>query len=176
MHFKPRLTSPDENKELDLQLKIDGFTIKKCSQARFLGAIIDEKLNWDAQIKFHKRKLNYSISTLFRIMDSIPKELHSDLYYTLFESHLSYCITVWGNAAQFRISSPCTVQKQFVRILFDDKEALHDKFNTSVRSRPYDQQVLGSKKQFLKKLILLNLYIHKRESAHKLKHKKCLVL
>ena len=131
MHFKPRSTSSDENKELDLQLKIDGFTIKKCSQARFLGVIIDEKLNWDAHIKFLKRKLNYAISTLYRIMDSIPKELHRDLYYTLFESHLSYCITVWGNAAQFRMTSLWTVQKQCVRILFGDKEAFNT-FNTTI--------------------------------------------
>jgi hypothetical protein len=57
----------------DHQLKIYGFTIKKCSRARFLGVIIDEKLNWDAHIKFLKRKLNYAISTFYRIMDSIPK-------------------------------------------------------------------------------------------------------
>lgn len=145
MHFKPRSASSDENRELNLELTIDGFTIKQCSQTRFLGVIIDEKLNWDAHIKFLKRKLNYAMSTLYRIMDSIPKEMHRDLYYTLFESHLSYCISVWGDAAQFRISSLWTVQKQCVRILFGDREAFQEKFSTCARARPYDQQVLGNK-------------------------------
>jgi len=135
----------DKNNELNLELKIDGLTIKQCSQTRFLGVIIDEKLNWDAHFKFLKRKLNYAMSTLYRIMDSIPKEIHRDLYYTLFESHLSYCISVWGDAAQFRISSLWTVQKQCVRILFGDRDAFHDKFNTCARARPFDQQILGSK-------------------------------
>ncbi|KAL5251633.1 hypothetical protein ACHWQZ_G017121 [Mnemiopsis leidyi] len=76
MHFKPRFAASNEDNELDLELKIDGFTIKQCSQTRFLGVIIDEKLNWDAHVKFLKRKLNYAMSTLYRIMDSIPREIH----------------------------------------------------------------------------------------------------
>ena len=78
-------------------------------------------------------------------MDSIPKEIHRELYYTLFESHLSYCISAWGEAAQFRIASLWTIQKQCIRILFGDKEAFQDKYNTCARVRPYDQQILGSK-------------------------------
>ena len=98
-----------------------------------------------SHIKYLKRKLNYSVSTLYRIMDSIPKELYRDLYYTLFESHLSYCISVWGGAAQYRIASLWTIQKQCVRILFGDREAFCDKFNTCARARPYDQQTLDNK-------------------------------
>jgi hypothetical protein len=97
MHFRPKSASCDEH---DLKLTIDGFTIKQCTQTRFLGVIIDEKLNWDAHIKYLKRKLNYAMSTLYRIMDSIPKEIQRNLYYTLFESHLSYCISVWGGGVQ----------------------------------------------------------------------------
>ena len=144
MHFKPKSASSDESENSDLKLEIDGFTIKKCSQTRFLGVIIDERLNWDAHIKFLKRKLNYAMSTLYRIMDSIPKEIHRELYYTLFESHLSYCISVWGNAAQFRISSLWTLQKQCIRMLFGDRDAFLDKYKTCARTRQYNQQILGS--------------------------------
>ena len=77
-------------------------------------------------------------------MDSIPKEIHRELYYTLFESHLSYCISVWGNAAQFRISSLWTLQKQCIRMLFGDKDAFLDKYKTCARTRQYNQQILGS--------------------------------
>ena len=145
MHFRPNSTSSENEEDSNLKLEIDGFVIKKCDQTRFLGVIIDEKLNWDAHIKYLKRKLNYSVSTLYRIMDSIPKELYRDLYYTLFESHLSYCISVWGGAAQYRMASLWTIQKQCVRILFGDREAFCDKFNTCARARPHDQQTLDNK-------------------------------
>ena len=144
MHFKPKSAPSQESENQDLKLEIDGFIIKKCTQTRFLGVIIDERLSWDAHVKFLKRKLNYALSTLHRILDSIPKEIHRELYYTLFESHLSYCISVWGGAAQFRISSLWTVQKQCIRMMFGDREAFLDKYKTCARSRPYDQQILGS--------------------------------
>ena len=143
MHFKPKCATSADNSIPDLKLEIDDFAIKQCNQTRFLGVIIDEKLNWDAHIKYLKRKLNYAMSTLYRIMDSIPKELHRNLYYTLFESHLSYCISVWGGAAKYRIQSLWIVQKQCIRILFGDRQAFCDKFNTCVRTRPLSQQLLG---------------------------------
>ncbi len=144
VHFKPNCATTDvENPEHTLE--IDGFPIKKCTETRFLGVIIDDRLNWDAHIKYLKRKLNYAIATLYRIMDSIPKDIHRDLYYTLFESHLSYCISVWGCAAQYRISKLWTIQKQCVRTLFGDREAFLDKYNTCARARPSDLQILGSK-------------------------------
>jgi len=92
------------------KLKIDDFAIKQCNQTRFLGVIIDEKLNWDAHIKYLENKLNYAMSTLCRIMDSIPKELHRNLYYTLFESHLLYCISVWRGVAKYIILD-CSSEK-----------------------------------------------------------------
>ena len=145
MHFKPsKCATPENICDPELRLEIDGFAIKKCNQTRFLGVIIDEKLNWDAHIKYLKRKLNYSMSTLYRIMDGIPKELHRNLYYTLFESHLSYCISVWGGATKYRIQSLWTTQKQCIRILFGDREAYREKFNTCARTRPHNQQILDN--------------------------------
>ena len=76
--------------QLNLDLKIDNFIIKKTSEAKFLGVIIDENLNWGAHIKHLRRKLNYATATLNRMRCCIPDYLHKDLYYTLFESHLSY--------------------------------------------------------------------------------------
>jgi hypothetical protein len=103
-------------------------------------------------------------------MDSIPKEFHRELYYTLFESHLSYCISVWGSAAQLRISSLWTVQKQCVRMMFGDRKAFQDKYKTCATARPYDHQILGTgfympehtKPMFQSNKILSvhNLYLH----------------
>ena len=144
MHFKPKSSSAqDEN--ISLRLEVDDFVIKKCTEARFLGVIIDDKLNWDAHIRFLKRKLNYTMATLHRIIEYIPKHLHRNLYYILFESHLSYCISVWGSAAQHRISSLWTIQKQCVRVLFGDRDAYLDKFKTCARARPFNSQALNNK-------------------------------
>ena len=90
-----------------------------------------------------RRKLNYASATLYRIRDSLPKHLHKDLYHTLFESHLTYCISVWGGSAMNRIARLWISQKHCVRVLFGDKEAFLDKFRTAVGARPYKNQLLG---------------------------------
>ena len=80
-----------------------------------------------------------------RIRDSVPKELHCDLYHTLFESHLTYCISVWGDAST-NITRPIfTSQKHGIRLLFGDKKAYLDKFRTCARTRPYSHQALTDK-------------------------------
>ena len=37
------------------------------------------------------------------IKDRIPPSIHKDLYHTLFESNLSYGITVWGGASDHKL-------------------------------------------------------------------------
>ena len=146
IHFKPRLQNQSEP---NLELKIDNFPIKKISQAKFLGVTIDEKLSWDAHTSNLKKKLNHATATLNRIKDSLPTYLHKDLYHTLFESHLSYCISVWGGAAQCRTLPIWKAQKHCIRIMFGDKEAYLEKFRTCARARPFGLQALD--KSFFEK-------------------------
>ncbi|MCP4475924.1 MAG: hypothetical protein GY821_15440 [Gammaproteobacteria bacterium] len=144
IHFEPKQSTMND-KITDLKLEIHGIPIKQYTETRFLGVIIDDKLNWDAHIRHLKRKLNYAIATLYRIEDCVPKHLYTDLYHTLFESHLSYCISVWGSATQQRISKLWTTQKKCIRVLFGDREEYLNKFSTCVRTRPYDSQALDGK-------------------------------
>ena len=144
IHFKPRkCKKAPENPTLELL--IDDFSIKKTNETKFLGVIIDKDLTWEPHILSLKRKLNYATATLNRISNCLPKQINRELYYTLFESHLSYCISVWGGATQGRISKLWTAQKYCIRILFGDKEAYLDKFRTCARVRPLESQKLDEK-------------------------------
>ena len=78
-----------------------------------------------------------------RIAKFVPKELHKTLYQTLFESHLTYGISVWGGVSKQKLAKVFNAQKHCLRILFGDKEAYLEKFKTSVRTRPMQEQILG---------------------------------
>jgi len=83
-----------------------------------------------------RQKLCYSVSTLNRIKNDIPDHLHKDLYYTLFESHLSlYCISVFGGINRSKLDAIHKMQKKVIRILFGDLEAYKEKCRTCTRSR-----------------------------------------
>ena len=74
----------------------------------------------------------------------MPINLHKELYFTLFGSHLSYCISVWGGAAQCHLTSIWMSQKHCIRIIFGDKEAYLNKFKTCARARPVELQALST--------------------------------
>ena len=113
IHFKPKISVKNipTDSNLEHQLLIDDFPIKKTSQTKFLGVIIDENLSWEPHITALRRKLNQAASTLHRIRDSIPEHLHKSLYHTLFESHLVYCISVWGGCSLYKIARLWILQK-----------------------------------------------------------------
>ena len=172
IHFKPKISVKNipTDSNFEHQLLIDDFPIKKTSQTKFLGVIIDENLSWEPHITALRRKLNQAASTLHRIRDSIPEHLHKSLYHTLFESHLVYCISVWGGCSLYKIARLWILQKNCIRIIFGDKEAFLEKFRTSARARPYPNQLLGEEfyrkehtKPLFKKhniLALRNLYTY----------------
>ena len=140
--------SPHSNKEGIIpshpEITINGTILEKVKETKFLGVTIDENLNWNA----HRAKLAKKLATcsgmLNRIKDSIPQSLHKDLYHTLFESHLTYGITVWGGASNNKLEPLFKAQKMCVRIMFGNKEKYLDKFKTCARCRPFAEQKLGS--------------------------------
>ena len=140
INFKPKCN--DTNHE-NYSLKINDIIIKQVSETKFLGVTIDENLNWNSHIKQLSKKLSCSAGILNSIKDNIPEELHKDIYYTLFESHLSYGISVWGGISNNKIEPLFKLQKKCIRILFGDKEAYLDKFRTCARTREFGNQLLG---------------------------------
>ena len=76
-------------------------------------------------------------------MNNIPKENYKSLYFSLFESHLKYCLTVYGTASKCHTEKLFRIQKRCVRILFGNREEYLDKFKTCARVREFGQQILG---------------------------------
>ena len=143
---RPYLLNNDESKSIF----INGQEIKKVSCAKFLGIIVDENLNWDAHRNHLVRKLRSTTGAISRIRKSIPSEHYKDIYSSLFESHLSYGITVWGVTLQENSRDSLFItQKHCIRVLFGDLEAYLKKQETCARTRPYLSQKLG--RQFYEK-------------------------
>jgi len=155
IHFEPRYEFDetcarvrpyaDEN-DKSRAIFINGIKISKVSNTKFLGIVIDEQLNWAAHIEYLRKKIRSIIGALCRIRHSVPADLYLTLYNSLFESHLTYGISVWGVAIKNQSDDKLFVaQKHCVRILFGDLDAYLDKQSTCARTRPFGQQKLGAK-------------------------------
>ena len=140
MHFQPKNSTSNE---LSSPIFINKTEIDEVSCTKFLGVTIDNKLCWEPHINILIKKLRSAIGSICRVSKFLPKNLQKTLYQTLFESHLSYGITVWGNAAKKFTSKLFIIQKHCIRVLLGDKESYLAKFETCMRVRQFGKQKLG---------------------------------
>ena len=125
-------------------IKINGHIIKEVTSTKFLGVIIDNKMSWLPHIEMLYKKLKSATGILNGIMKNIPEDNYKSLYYALFESHMNYCLTVYGAANKNHTEKLFRVQKHCIRVLFGTREEYLDKFNTCARVREYGKQKLGA--------------------------------
>ena len=140
MHFKPKGSKAISH---DYDLYLCGKAIKQVKETKFLGVIIDEKLSWIPHVDHLAKKLKTCVGLINRIRDSIPSKMHKTIYHTLFESHLSYGITVWGGISNNKLKPLFILQKQCIRILFGDKQAYLDRLAKREILKQQGDQVLG---------------------------------
>ena len=147
MYFSPTQRGKNDiSSDLNtLNLSINSKIINRVSQTKFLGVTIDDKLSWKPHINTLNKKLRSICGRIYRIKNNLPESLYKQIYHSLFESHLSYAISVWGGGSRNQLKALFTTQKKCIRILFGDFEKYRDKFRTCARTRPIKNQTLGTK-------------------------------
>ena len=107
MHFKPKISTSNggqENNNQHTRIRINDYEIDEVKETKFLRVTIDNKLTWLPHLKLLAKKLRCCSGQLNRIKNFLPTHLYKNLYHTLFESHLSYAISVWGGVSEAKIN------------------------------------------------------------------------
>ena len=82
--------------------------IQQVDKYKYLGIIIDCKLNWEPHIKYISTKLSKTLGILFRTRHYLNKQSLILIFQTLFLSHLRYGILCWGRCSKTALK-PLTV-------------------------------------------------------------------
>ena len=101
----------------NLKLTIGQGTLKQTSQCKYLGLIIDNKLNWAAHIAHVKSKISKCVGILMKARPSLSRKCLLDLYYSFAYPYLIYCVELWGHAGDRLLYPLFLVQKKIVRII-----------------------------------------------------------
>ena len=96
---------------------INGTRINQVHKAKFLGVFIDDKLNWSDHIKYVTQKISKGIGIIVKARKYFNKETLNNLYNTMILPFISYCIHVWGKAADTYLGKIHILQKKVVRII-----------------------------------------------------------
>ena len=108
---------PKGKKESCPAIHINGSSIQEVDDAKFLGIIIDNKLNWNKHIKCISRKIAKGTGIIIKAHKSFEAETLLNLYNALIFPHITYGIHVWGTAAAVHLHRLHLFQKKNVRII-----------------------------------------------------------
>ena len=88
--FRP----PRHNLDVRLTLKLNQKKLFESSKIKYLGLILDNKLNWKPHIIELCKKLGRAVGMLHQIRKLCPTSTLRSLYFSIFHSHLSYVLVV----------------------------------------------------------------------------------
>ena len=102
-------------------LVLNNHDIKRVTQTKSLGLIVDENLSWEAQFNCTMDKINSGIWTLKRLKNILPQSQLSIVYYALVESQLHYGDVVWGSLSRTKLAALQRLQTQALKIIRNAK-------------------------------------------------------
>ena len=111
--------------DLELHLKIYNAEIPKVTAIKFLGIIIDDRLNWKPHIQSVKSKLSCILSIMYKASKLITTAGMYTLYCSLFQPYMSYCNELWGNTYASNVNCLCIIQRNVVRLICNADRFAH---------------------------------------------------
>ena len=98
-------------------ITICGNSLTTSKNIKFLGVIIDNKLNWSDHILCIKNKISKSIGIINKTRTFLDKNTLRNLDFTFIYPYLIYCIEIWGNTNDTHLNPIIKIQKKGIRAI-----------------------------------------------------------
>ena len=85
--------------DCNFNIKFGSQFIEKTDQIKYLGVIIDSKLNWKPHIDYIKKKISSGCWALYKLKNFLNKQILKQIYYGLIHQRLQYCVSCWGGGS-----------------------------------------------------------------------------
>ena len=125
--------------------------IERTDNYKYLGIFIDDKLNWDIQVKKLCSKLSSVCGVISKVRHYLGREALMLIYNSLFDSRLRYGILAWGTTSEQKLSKLRSLQNRAVRFI------TFSSFRTSVAPLYASLKILPLNKMlFMQKSIFMH--------------------
>jgi len=109
--------------------------LKRVTSTKFLGVIIDEKLDWSLHINELCQVLRKNTGILYKLSQFIPQKILKILYFSLIHSKLLYGILLYANTFPTYLHDLIILNNRILRIIQnksrrDHTEDLYKTFHT----------------------------------------------
>ena len=112
MIFHSGYIAPD-----DINITIRNEMIGRVYSTKFVGVLINNKLNWKCRVHYINNKSSKCIGIMIKGRKNWPKSYLITLYYTFAYPYLLYCIHVWGRSGKTVSKLLAKTQNRLVHII-----------------------------------------------------------
>ena len=135
---------------MNFKLFMGEHKIEKTDHYKYLGIMVDDRLNWKLQINTLCAKLSSVCGILSKVRHYLDRQCLMLIYYSLFESRLKYGILGWGTAPEQCLSKLRVLQNRAVRfITFSPFRSSVAPLYSSLKILPLDQQIFLQQSTFM---------------------------
>jgi len=96
---------------------MNGVRIQQTDSIKYLGVIIDNILSWKPQISSLCGKLSQACGVVCKIRHFADMKILRLIYFSLFHSHLQYCVIDWGRAYKTVIGPVQVLQNRILKYM-----------------------------------------------------------
>ena len=98
-------------------IHINNNTLERVTVTKFLGILIDDKLNWKNHTALVSNKVSKNIGVIRRIRHLVTRKILVNLYYTMIYPYISYCNIVWASTFKTNLNCIHLLQKRYVKMI-----------------------------------------------------------
>jgi len=92
---------------------------------KFLGVVIDDRLNWNVQIENVCKKVSKGIGLLYSARQYLNKNLLKQLYHAFVHCHVTYCNIAWASTNKTKLETLFRRQKHALRVINQKDRMAH---------------------------------------------------
>jgi hypothetical protein len=119
--FKPK----NKRVAIDNNLVINGQNISLVSSVKFLGIHLDSTISWSNHLSYIKTKIAKGLGIIIKVKKLFNQKTLITLYNCFIYPYLTYCLEIWGGAANTHILPLFKLQKKFVKIVTNSNYLAH---------------------------------------------------
>ena len=93
------------------------ISIDRVYNTKFLGVMIDDKLNWKEHITMVQSKISKTTAIIYKANHVLTKRALYILYCSLALPYMTYCTEIWGNTYRANVLPVFLKQKRLLRIV-----------------------------------------------------------
>ena len=150
------------------ELRISNINIERKTTARFLGVLVNEKLNWTQHITALRNKMSRHIGIMYKLKGIIPLSARLNIFHSFVQSHANYCSLIWGFSTKSNIESIFSIQKKGIRAVIPGYTNYFYKDGETPHHTKYafnDYGVLSVQNIIAKNAIIFMYKLHKQPQS-----------